>query len=1425
MKKNEGGNKMKKQLSVTGFIFAFILSFFISCNLSTGQTSTRTIIIGTENSQTGRISGRVIFSNAESNQNGGIIVTLDRTDGLRTEQVLEASAGRSTIPASRSIVANGTTASDGSYIFEYLSPGTYTVYAASTSSNEKAVCRNIVVQAQETTFVRDMSLTATGTITGKITIDGNSSGNAGFVVFVAGTSYLSVTDDEGNYVISGVPAGRLYQLVATMNSVIHSISSSVPVTAGSTTNLTVHNFSSDEIGSPAQGAKGDKGDTGAQGEKGDTGAQGPQGEKGDKGDKGDTGATGPKGDKGDKGDTGETGAQGPQGEKGDTGAQGPQGPQGEKGDKGDTGAAGADGNDGVDGVSIVWRGSFASSSDVSNPSEMDAYFNTTDGCSYIYTGTAWTLLARSGDDGEDGQDGTNGTNGTDGANGTDGVSIVWKGALAAAPSPAELYWAYYNTTNGNSYIYTGTAWNLLAKAGVNGQDGTNGTNGTDGANGADGVSIIWKGELSAAPSPAELNWAYYNTTTGNSYIYNGTAWNLLVKAGENGQNGTNGQDGKSIIWKGEFTSAPSDPEENWAYYNTTDGNSYIYNGTSWTTLVSRGSSIVWKGELSAAPSPAELNWAYYNIANGNSYIFDGAGWQPFVYKGSSIVWKGESATAPSNSQLNWAYYNTTNGNSYIYDGTDWELLASKGSSIEWKGNLSSAPSNPQLNWAYYNTTDGNSYIYDGTDWELLASKGASIVWKGNLTTAPSPAELNWAYNNTTDGNSYIYDGTEWKILAARGTSIVWKGVSSTPPSDPQLNWAYYNTNGTSYIWNGTKWDYLVKGSQYNIGDVLLNDGTVIPYYQGITYTDEQKSMAVGVMYAKTASGEPMGWLGIYNAYDPSDSENHGGMAWAPLSTTGYNTKFNNIICTPSNTGDGAASTATFTGDTDGSDNWTYICAIDPTGTADAATNYPAFNYVNTYASTHSLTGEYATGWYMPSIAELCYIYRNKTALNRVLQALDGIELYHNNYWSSSQCNDDNVRSWIVGFYDGKVRMDYGKYYKNLVCVIRAFDAPNKNIVWLGSYSAATEIPNPQKLDAYYNTTDGNSYIYNGSAWELLASKGDTGADGKSIIWKGSFATAPSNPEEDWAYYNTGDGCSYIYDGTAWKLLASKGETGATGANGTSITWLGSFASASSITNPEAMNLYYNTTDRCSYIYNGTKWTLFVRSDYYDQFSVGDVLLNDGTVIPYQSGRTFSNDEKTKAVGVLYSIDEDGIPRGWLGTVNSSENSTALAWAANGTTGYNTKFEGIICTPSDYSADGTANTATFTGDTDGSNNWNYICTQDPTGTTNAATNYPVFDYVNNYANTNTTALTGDYATGWYMPSIAELCYIYRNRTVLNEVLSALGGNELANDYYWSSSQCDSSLYKAWDVGFGNGIVLSDFKRSSVAYVCVVRAFNH
>lgn len=49
-----------------------------------------------------------------------------------------------------------------------------------------------------------------------------------------------------------------------------------------------------------------------------------------------------------------------------------------------------------------------------------------------------------------------------------------------------------------------------------------------------------------------------------------------------------------------------------------------------------------------------------------------------------------------------------------------------------------------------------------------------------------------------------------------------------------------------------------------------------------------------------------------------------------------------------------------------------------------------------------------------------------------------------------------------------------------------------------------------------------------------------------IIWKGTLATAPANPEGGWAYYNSTEGISYIYDGTAWQILAKDGADGTDG---------------------------------------------------------------------------------------------------------------------------------------------------------------------------------------------------------------------------------------------------------------------------------------
>jgi hypothetical protein len=55
------------------------------------------------------------------------------------------------------------------------------------------------------------------------------------------------------------------------------------------------------------------------------------------------------------------------------------------------------------------------------------------------------------------------------------------------------------------------------------------TTGTEDSSGQVGTTITWLGTLSEHPSSPELNYAYYNTTDGCTYIWDGDSWELLVQ--------------------------------------------------------------------------------------------------------------------------------------------------------------------------------------------------------------------------------------------------------------------------------------------------------------------------------------------------------------------------------------------------------------------------------------------------------------------------------------------------------------------------------------------------------------------------------------------------------------------------------------------------------------------------------------------------------------------------------------------------------------------------------------------------------------------------------------------------------------------------------------------------------------------------------
>ena len=239
--------------------------------------------------------------------------------------------------------------------------------------------------------------------------------------------------------------------------------------------------------------------------------------------------------------------------------------------------------------------------------------------------------------------------------------------------------------------------------------------------------------------------------------------------------------------------------------------------------------------------------------------------------------------------------------------------------------------------------------------------------------------------------------------------------------------------------------YGEKSRADSAGDIVFADGTATAWREGLTLTEEQKNAAVAVIfYAGTecSNSGASRTLGVGLKNTGTDST----LQWAISSAAGYSTNIMDIQCTRSETAptDGTAyytytssnTTYYITGDLDGSDNWQALCeAVSDEGTSG---KYPAWEWVNAYAKNNALSGEYAQGWYIPTLAEFCMLYRAKDTVNAALEAAGGTEIADTGYWSSSQYSSYNNRAWNVWFDYGSLSNSL-KYANKSVCVVRAFN--------------------------------------------------------------------------------------------------------------------------------------------------------------------------------------------------------------------------------------------------------------------------------------------------------------------------------------------------------------------------------------------------
>ena len=235
---------------------------------------------------------------------------------------------------------------------------------------------------------------------------------------------------------------------------------------------------------------------------------------------------------------------------------------------------------------------------------------------------------------------------------------------------------------------------------------------------------------------------------------------------------------------------------------------------------------------------------------------------------------------------------------------------------------------------------------------------------------------------------------------------------------------------------------------------------------------------------------------------------------------------------------------------------------------------------------------------------------------------------------------------------------------------------------------------------------------------------------------------------------------------------------------------------------------YYTYTFVTYDELGNKSTKYIRfvsvnssviGDYRDCV-VGDFVLKDGTILSKDA-----TPESGTVAAVIVRAATDDKPALGVGIVH---NERGLTWCTRDAAGYSINITAL----QGYKT---------SGYTDGSNSWKILKEACSDAESNPE-NYPAWNYSLTYAKTN--GLTGDLATGWYLPTVAELDTIYNNKTAVDTSLSKAGVSQFGSCCYWSCCQDPSGNYYARGLYFGYGDVYYNGKDYDNYYVCSVRAFN-
>lgn len=189
------------------------------------------------------------------------------------------------------------------------------------------------------------------------------------------------------------------------------------------------------------------------------------------------------------------------------------------------------------------------------------------------------------------------------------------------------------------------------------------------------------------------------------------------------------------------------------------------------------------------------------------------------------------------------------------------------------------------------------------------------------------------------------------------------------------------------------------------------------------------------------------------------------------------------------------------------------------------------------------------------------------------------------------------------------------------------------------------------------------------------------------------------------------------------------------------------------------------------------------NDVFENIHTGDLIFSDGLV-----------------EGIVFGKNEEGIP-----LYVSIDNVQNLQWAVENSAGAVTKINAIaakIANSTDFA------NIEFTGDTNGSDNFDEIIALSINDNSFSIENYPIFAFASN---------TGD---NWYIPTAKEIYDLYSEKDLINKKLAELQKDPLFEDgHWWTSSQGakkDTAFYLNLDTNR-----FSDGKKTISRKCCLIK----